>query len=70
MGLYDTGSTQAVIGAIHDAAGAINRLTEALNRASNDSGKVANRIVWLTGSLVVVGMLQIGAAMFAVYHTH
>jgi hypothetical protein len=40
----------------------ISMLTMALNRASEDSSRVANRIVWLTIGLVLVGLLQALAA--------
>jgi hypothetical protein len=36
----------------------ISMLTMALNRASEDSSRVVNRIVWLTVGLVVVGFLH------------
>ena len=33
-------------------------LIEALQKASDDSGVMARRLVWLTGALVFVGVLQ------------
>jgi len=36
----------------------ISVLTSTLDRASQDSSRVANRIVWLTVALVFVGSLQ------------
>ena len=47
---------------------AVHVLTKAINKASDDSGKVARRIVWLTVSLVIVGLLQVGATIFAVLY--
>jgi hypothetical protein len=49
---------------------AVNMLTQAINRASEDSGKVAKRIVWLTFWLVLVGLLQVGATIFATLHVN
>jgi hypothetical protein len=40
-------------------------LTKALAQASDDSGKVARRIIWLTVGLVVVALLQAAATIFA-----
>jgi len=36
----------------------ITSLITALDRASNDSGKLAGRLLWLTAALVFVGVLQ------------
>jgi hypothetical protein len=40
-------------------------LARALAQASDDSGKVARRIIWLTVGLVLVGLLQVAATIFA-----
>jgi hypothetical protein len=38
--------------------GSVDRLTTSITRASDDSGKLGEKIVWLTICLVAVGLLQ------------
>lgn len=67
-GLYQTGApdgtAKAVSGAAAITSQTINELTAALTRASEDSSKISNRIMWLTFALVGVGLLQVGATVW------
>jgi hypothetical protein len=53
--LYETGSISKLT---FDTTQATKQLTEALEKASTDSGIMARRIVWLTIALVAVGLTQ------------
>jgi hypothetical protein len=55
MDNYDTGSLSKLT---FDTTQATKQLTEALEKASTDSGIMARRIVWLTIALVAVGLAQ------------